>query len=174
MRSAGQVVLVRTLVGAPQVQKVWFRLPDGDVDGTGYAATGYQTLRELYFGSISSITNQPGYSTYTMSTLQLALSQILTARQPTIVRTLDYLSQYDGGDHSDHLTVARITASLVGTYASNAAFSGYMGYPVQNLATTMATTDAVFTAKCNAFFAYTPYDSGECQSYSACVRSFVF
>lgn len=25
----GQPVLVRTLVGAPQVQKVWFRLPDG-------------------------------------------------------------------------------------------------------------------------------------------------
>lgn len=25
----GQTVLVRTLVGAPQNQKVWFRLPDG-------------------------------------------------------------------------------------------------------------------------------------------------
>ncbi|KAM0751772.1 hypothetical protein T439DRAFT_313138 [Meredithblackwellia eburnea MCA 4105] len=167
----GQAVTIRTLVGAPQIQKVWFRLPDGDVDGSGYAATGYETLRELYFGSIQSITNQPGTATYTLATLKLAISQILTARQPSFVRTLDYLSDYDAGDHSDHLTTARITAGLVGTYATNASFSGYMGYPVANLAPTLATTSALFKGKSAAFFAYTPYDSGECQSYSACVSA---
>ena len=31
----GQPVIVRTLVGAPSVQKVWFRLPDGNMDGSG-------------------------------------------------------------------------------------------------------------------------------------------
>ncbi|KAM0756053.1 hypothetical protein T439DRAFT_283260, partial [Meredithblackwellia eburnea MCA 4105] len=169
----GQPVLVRTLVGAPNVQKVWFRLPDGDVDGTGYAPTGYETLRELYFGSISQITNVPGTSTYTLATLKLAISQILTARQPTIVRTLDYMSDYDAGDHSDHLTTARITASLVPTYASGASFAGsaYMGYPIANLPPTMKEKDTLFQGKTAAFFTYTPYDSGECQSYSACVSA---
>lgn len=30
---AGQPVMVRTLTAAPQIQKVWFRLPDGGVSG---------------------------------------------------------------------------------------------------------------------------------------------
>ncbi len=164
----GQPVVVHTLVGAPQVQKVWFRLPDGDVDGTGYSATGYQTLRELYFGSIGSITNQPKTATYTMGTLKQAIGQIITARAPDNVRTLDHLSNYDAGDHSDHLTTARIVQSLVGTYAPNAGFAGYMGYPIANLAPTMSTSSAEFNGKANAFFAYTPYDVDECSSYSSC------
>jgi len=143
----GQPALVRTLVGAPQVQKVWLRLPDGAVDGTGglqpfprpserreltwpfsrrpgFSVNGYQSLRALYFGSISTITNNPGTSTYTLATLKQTIAEILTARQPDNVRTLDYLSDYDGGDHSDHLTTARLVKSLVGTYAPNAGIAG--------------------------------------------------
>lgn len=98
---------------------MWFRLPDGDVDGTGYSATGYETLRELWFGSISSITTQPGTATFTLATLSQAISQILSARQPSFLRTLDYLSQYDAGDHSDHLTTGRIVQGLVRSLATD-------------------------------------------------------
>lgn len=120
----GQPVLVRTLVSAPRIQKVYFRLPDGNVDGSGYSSTGYQSLRGLYFGQISSISNSQGTATYTYDTLRQAIGEILQARKATRVRTLDDLSQYDAGDHSDHLTAGRITASLVGKYAAGAAFSG--------------------------------------------------
>ncbi|GAA5874766.1 hypothetical protein JCM1840_000427 [Sporobolomyces johnsonii] len=167
----GQPVLIRTLTAAPQIQKVWVRLPDGDVDGSGYAVTGYESLRELYFGDIGTITTITGSATFTLATLQQMISQILAAREPSFVRTLDYLSQFDGGDHSDHLTVGRITAGLVGTYASNATFAGYMGYPIQNLAPTLSTTSTAFIEKEYAFFNYTPFDSSECQSYSACVAA---
>jgi hypothetical protein len=44
---AGQPVLVQTLVGAPQIQRVLFRLPDGNMDGSGYPSTGYTSLRQL-------------------------------------------------------------------------------------------------------------------------------
>ncbi|ORY61152.1 hypothetical protein BCR35DRAFT_355176 [Leucosporidium creatinivorum] len=81
------------------------------------AVNNYQTLRALYFGSISTITNNPGTSTYTRATLKQTIAEILTARQPDNVRTLDYLSDYDGGDHSDHLTTARLVKSLVSTSA---------------------------------------------------------
>ncbi|ORY61153.1 hypothetical protein BCR35DRAFT_196404 [Leucosporidium creatinivorum] len=167
----GQPTVVRTLVGAPQVQKLYFRLPDGAVDGTGFAVNNYQTLRALYFGSISTITNNPGTSTYTLATLKQAIAEILTARQPDNVRTLDYLSDYDGGDHSDHLTTARLVKSLVGTYAPNAGVAGYMGYPVQNFAPTMDTGSSSFLGKTAAFFSYTPFDSGECQSYEECMNN---
>lgn len=80
----------------------------------------------LYFGSISSITNQPKTATFTLATLKKALSEILVARQPSRVRTLDNLSDYDGGDHADHLTAARIATEVAGSYVSNATVAGYM------------------------------------------------
>jgi hypothetical protein len=42
----GQSVMIRTLTAAPRIQKVFLRLPDGDEDGLGFAATGY-AWREL-------------------------------------------------------------------------------------------------------------------------------
>ncbi|KAK4050566.1 hypothetical protein OIO90_005033 [Microbotryomycetes sp. JL221] len=167
----GQPVLIRTLVGAPQVQKVWFRLPDGNMDGSGFSTSSYQSLRALYFGSISQITNKPGTASYTLNTLKQAVGEILSARKPDYVRTLDYMSDYDAGDHADHLTTARIIRDLVGQYAPNAGLAGYMGYPVQNFAPTMSTSSAAFKAKTAAFFAYTPYDNAECQAYSDCASA---
>lgn len=124
----------------------------------------YQTLRGLYFGTISSITNQPGDATYTLATLKQAVSQILAARQPARVRTLDHLSDFDGGDHDDHLTTGRLIKEVVGS----ASVSGFMGYPVQNLPPTLSTTSTAFQRKSAALFAYAPYDSAMCQSLSAC------
>lgn len=127
----GQSVLVRTLKAKPNVQKVFFRLPDGNLAGQGYAVTGYQSLRSLYFGTIPSISSISGDATYTLATLKQAIGQILTARKPVNIRTQDYLSAYDGGDHADHLTTARLVKEIAATYASSASLSGFMGYPIQ-------------------------------------------
>ncbi|GAA5869289.1 hypothetical protein JCM8547_005186 [Rhodosporidiobolus lusitaniae] len=167
----GQPVLVKTLVSKPQIQKMFFRLPDGQIEGEGVAVTGYQSLRRLYFGTISSISSIDGVSSFTLSNLRTAIAQIITARQPTVVRSLDHLSDYDSGDHSDHYTSGRIAAEAAAAYARSATFSGYMGYPIQNLATTISTSSTDFTEKCNTFFMYTPYDSAECQSFSACTAA---
>ncbi|KAI5477291.1 Carbohydrate-Binding Module Family 1 protein, cellulose binding protein [Pseudohyphozyma bogoriensis] len=142
---------------------------DGNVDGSGYLVTGYETLRELYMQEIYSITSQPGTATFTMMTLQQALAQIMTARAPARIRTLDHLSDYDAGDHSDHLTTGRITSALAAVYAPNATFSGYMGYPASNLAPNVDTTSTGFAAKVAAFGTYAPYDTDECPTYSVCV-----
>ena len=95
-----------------------------------FPSTGYQSLRNLYFGSISSIRNQPGTATFTLSSLKRALGEILTARQPSWVRTLDNLSDFDAGDHADHLASARIATEAASQF-SNASTAGYMGYPAQ-------------------------------------------
>lgn len=97
----GQSVLVRTLTAAPQIQKVWFRLPDGGFPlGAGFSLTGGQSLELLYFGSIPTLTNILGTATFTRATLSSAIQGILLARQPARVRTLNYLSDYNSGDHS--------------------------------------------------------------------------
>ena len=94
------------------------------MDGSGYGVTGYQSLRALYFGNLGSITAQDGSATWTMSSLKTALGQIIQARKPANIRTLDHLSDYDAGDHSDHLTTGRITAEVAAQYAAAASFSG--------------------------------------------------
>ncbi|KAK4050542.1 hypothetical protein OIO90_005009 [Microbotryomycetes sp. JL221] len=165
---AGNAVLVRTLTSAPEIQKVYFRLPDGNMDGSGYGVTGYQSLRSLYFGNIGSITTLDQSATWTLSSLKAAIGEILRARKPANVRTLDHLSDFDAGDHSDHLTTGRIAAEVAAEYASSAAFSGYMGYPISNLAPTMSRSSADFQGKSAAMFAYAPYDSAMCQSYTIC------
>lgn len=126
---AGQSVTVRTLRAIPGVQNFYFRLPDGNVDGSGFSYDSYPSLLNLYAGYINSLTSIDGKATFTLSTLRAALGQIMTTFKPSTVITQDYLSELGSGDHSDHLTVARITAGLVGTYAPSASLSGFMGYP---------------------------------------------
>ncbi|SCV68200.1 BQ2448_321 [Microbotryum intermedium] len=165
----GQPVLVRTLIGSPGVQKLWFRLPDGNIDGSGYSVTGSESLRDLYFGTIGTINTVSKNAYYTYNDLQNALVEILGARQPTVVRTLDHLSAFDAGDHADHIATGRITREAVSAYTlGTPSFAGYMGYPVSNLPPTMSTTSSEYEAKCAAFFAYTPYDNDECQSLADC------
>jgi LmbE family N-acetylglucosaminyl deacetylase len=87
----------------------------------------FQSLEKLLFGQIDSINSIDGAASFTLSTLSSAISQILAARAPDNIRTQDYLRAYDGSDHSDHLTAARITQQVAGTTP----LTGYMGYPIQ-------------------------------------------
>lgn len=115
-----------------------------------------------------------GTATYTLATLRTAISEIFAARGPNTVRTLDYSRDYDTGDHSDHLTAARLAAERPGS----ANLVGYMGYPIsvsplflsffghsltevchsQDLPETFSTSSTSYKDKSAAFFAYTPYD----------------
>lgn len=151
---AGQPVLIRTLTGQPNIQRVWFRLPDGGVDGSGFWRSNGESLLKLYYGSISTISDRYGLATYTLSDLVTALGQIMVALQPTSIHTLDYLSDYGTGDHSDHQTIARIVAAIPGALGLGAPVSGYMAYPASvNYAPNLDAGQ--IQAKSIAFYAYT-------------------
>jgi len=151
---AGQPVLVRTLAGQPNIQRVWFRLPDGNMDGSGFSRSSGQSLLKLYYGSISSMDNRYGTASFSMSDLVTALGQIMVARQANTIHTLDYLSDYGIGDHSDHQTVARIVASIHSNIGLTASLNGYMAYPASvNYAPNLSADQQ--SAKAAAFFVYT-------------------
>lgn len=126
---AGQSVTIRTLRAMPGVQNIYFRLPDGNIDGSGFSYDDYPSLLNLYAGYVGSLTSIDGRATFTIGSLRQALGQIISTFNPSNVITQDYLSDLGSGDHSDHLVVARIVAGLVGTYAPSASLSGFMGYP---------------------------------------------
>jgi len=113
----------------PGVQNIYFRLPDGNIDGSGFSWDGYPSILNLYSGYVDSLTSIDGKATFTLDTLKQALGQIISTFGASNVITQDYLSHLGSGDHSDHLVVARIVAGLVGTYAPSASLSGFMGYP---------------------------------------------
>ena len=125
---AGQTVLVRTLAGNKNIQKVYFRLPDGGMYGDGYDVTGSQSLLKLYFGSISSISNTYGTAAFSLSDLVTAIGQIITIRAPASLSTLDYMSDYGTGDHADHQTLSRIVASTQSGLGISTNFAGYVRY----------------------------------------------
>ena len=52
----GRDITVDSLEDAPGVQLVFLRLPDGNIDGTGFAATGNVSLRRLWLGTTPSLT----------------------------------------------------------------------------------------------------------------------
>ena len=91
---SGQQLLLRTLNGNRKIQKVYFRLPDGGVNGDGFSSTGSQSITQLYTGAISSIANTYGTATYTSSSLRSAIAAIISARNPSSLTNLDYLSDY--------------------------------------------------------------------------------
>lgn len=126
---AGQAVTIRTLRARPGIQNIYFRLPDGNVDGSGFSWDGYPSLLNMYSGYVTSLTSIDGRATFTYNSLRQALGEIMSSFNPSNVITQDYMSHLGSGDHSDHLIVARITAGIVGTYAPSASLSGFMGYP---------------------------------------------
>jgi len=157
----GQSVLIRTSTAQPGLQRVILRLPDGNVDGSGFSANGQQSLQKLYQGSIPSVKSVDGRVTFTLATFKQAISQIISARRPSSIRTQDYESDYDTGDHSDHLTVARITAE-------GRSVTGFAGYGIANLPVNVPMSSNAFAGKSKAFYAYGNFDTTVCSSTPSC------
>jgi LmbE family N-acetylglucosaminyl deacetylase len=165
----GHPIPVFTLSGQSNVSLAFMRLPDGNIDGSGFPSTGHQSLEDLWTGSITTIEAVDGSSSYTLSTLESTLVSLITAFSPAGINTLDYVGSYGDGDHSDHHSVAYLTQAAVGKYTSSVTFTGYKGYPMSSLAVNLSDSDQEL--KDNAFFAYTPYDSQICQSLSSCAST---
>ena len=83
---SGHPIPVMTLSADPQITLVFMRLPDGNIDGSGFASTGFTSLQKLYQGSIPQMTADDGSSSYTLSSLISTLSSLMTSFQPNIDR----------------------------------------------------------------------------------------
>jgi hypothetical protein len=86
----------------------FFRLPDGNMDGSGFPLTGNVSLMKLRKGLISSITAVDSSTTYngwgdlTQVILQIIMSEKLSNSQVWVNSASVDDSIYNPGDHSDH------------------------------------------------------------------------
>ena len=126
---AGHPIPVMTLSADPKITLVFMRLPDGNIDGSGFASTGFTSLQKLYQGSIPQMTADDGSSSYTLGALISTLSSLITSFKPDTIWTQDYVGTYGDGDHSDHHTVAYITREASRAWTSTThTLTGYMDY----------------------------------------------
>jgi hypothetical protein len=113
--TAGPVAEARVTVNGHRVQRytapTWvlyaLRLPDGGLDGNGFAATGFRTMTKLRAGTIPSLAAVDGSATYSgWADLVATLRAIVAAQRGTTVHPWVNAADQDRGlspdDHPDH------------------------------------------------------------------------
>jgi uncharacterized repeat protein (TIGR01451 family) len=153
---AGHPTPLLTLTGRPSVSVVFVRLPNAQSAGPGYASHNGETLQGLWEGSISQMSTVDGASSYTKAGLTAALTVLMTALQPDIIRTQDYVGTIGDGDHSDHHVAAFFARAAHTGYTSAHVFTGYLDYGSSGQPQNVFGGD--LTAKQQALAAYAAYD----------------
>jgi hypothetical protein len=127
--SAGSGGAVMTAVNGHKVARYtgsgwsgWFlRLPDGGLDGAGFASTGHTTMGKLEAGAIGSLAAVDGTATYTSwDDLCRTLRALFAAERATgttvapWTNAADYSRTLNPGDHPDHYATADALRSFAG------------------------------------------------------------
>jgi LmbE family N-acetylglucosaminyl deacetylase len=153
----GHPIPVFTLSTHPSVSLAFLRLPDGNLDGSGFPSTNHRTLQMLWMGKISTIDAIDGSSSYSKETLTSTLTSLMSSFQPDQINTQDYVGTYGDGDHSDHYTVAYLVQAAMQEYTTPHSFTGYEDY--NTCCRPANVTGADLIAKQDAFYAYVQHDA---------------
>jgi LmbE family N-acetylglucosaminyl deacetylase len=163
----GHPMVQDTLNGQPNVTLVFMRLPDGGYpDGDGTALYGYQSLKKLWQGTISSIEAVDGSTSYTRSDLITTLGALMTSYAPRWISTQDYVGTFGDGDHPDHYATADFAEAAHQLYTAPHDFIGFVGYNSQDMSPNV--TGVLLTEKQQDFYTYGADDSLECYNAATC------
>jgi LmbE family N-acetylglucosaminyl deacetylase len=120
----------------PRWSCYFLRLPDGNLDNTGFPSTGGRTLARLQSGAITTLATVDGSTTYNgwasfTTTLQAILAEERqgTATLRPWVNASDFDRAANPGDHPDHYATAEALRSFV-TSGYNRAW--WVAYDVRN------------------------------------------
>ncbi|KAL2871415.1 GlcNAc-PI de-N-acetylase-domain-containing protein [Aspergillus lucknowensis] len=149
------------------ISLAFMHLPDGNGDGSGFAATGNESLEKLWKGAIGTINtvDESGIS-YTREELISALASVIDRYGPDSVSAQDYVDAFGSGDHSDHTAGALFANEAAVRSSFGGSVAAYEGYPIKDLPANVGGAD--LDAKKAAFYTYAPYDSAACASDAAC------
>ena len=117
----------------------FLRLPDGNIDGSGYSYTNLETLKKLYEGTISSISAVDGSTTYNslndlIETLKSLLEIEYYNPSNMIFNSADDDTSINPGDHSDHIFSSKIIQDVANTMPNvNAIKNLYIDYHTASL-----------------------------------------
>jgi len=135
----------------------YLRLPDGAYDGSGFAATGFQSLARFGSGEIARIEAVDASATYRgWADLLHTVDSLLAGEVERAAAGALELHSHDPdaagnpGDHSDHGSTARLAAELAAMH--QIAITGYAGYAISRRPANLSAAAAA--AKMLVFMSY--------------------
>lgn len=142
----------------PDIAVTFLRLPDGNLRGEGFEATGWESLARLNNQSLAAIHTVDTATPVSLDLLKQSVSELISAAHPTTLITLvPGWSWAAHRDHSDH--------STVGTLVRDAAQAAGLPVEAMRYATGYGNKDKpanvtgdALDLKLRAFFEYTQYD----------------
>ncbi len=122
----------------------FLRLPDGGVDGAGYAATGLKSLQKLENGDITTINSVDGVNTYNgWSDLSSTILAIIDAEKNSNgliwMHTASLDETYNIGDNSDNVFSA-MAAQEATSYLSAVGLVEFVGESSSSMPTNLSNT----------------------------------
>ncbi len=123
----------------------FLRLPDGDPEGTGYASTGWQSLKRLHEGAVKSMAAIDHSTTYQgwadlRDTLRGLIDRERGAATNVWVNLPDTDVKKNTGDHADHQHMAQgVLEAIAGLPCINKAF--YLDYVTASLPENLSTPE---------------------------------
>lgn len=142
------------------------RLPDGNVDGSGFVRTGNVSLEALESGRTIAMTTIDGAQSYSNAELISTVGAILSTDSPGAIFTQLADGPLSVGDHSDHRAVGALVAQSKAAAKSVATTSVFIGYPIRGLSPNLSVNDTA--EKMGYFLTYARQDRAICRGANSC------
>ncbi|OOF95011.1 hypothetical protein ASPCADRAFT_208632 [Aspergillus carbonarius ITEM 5010] len=163
----GSAITLYTLRDDQDISLAFMHMPDGNLDGTGFAADQNDSLEKLWDGLIDEIRTIDGSgTTYTKEELLQTIAALIDDFEPDVVKTGDYVNDFGDGDHSDHYATGYFVDNALQASNSDANLIGYYGYPIQDMSVNL--NDSDIEDKTNIFYEYAAYDTSTCSTADSC------
>lgn len=168
---SGMPITRYTPADNPNISVTFLRLPDGNLKGEGFEATGWESLERLYAETIGSMHTIDTQVKVTEATLQASLQELIAAYVPASIITLvPGDSRFSKHDHSDHSTVGLLMRTAwqnSGVPAEAVKYATGYGNKRQPINVSGPELDL----KLLAFWTYAQHDSvSACASPQACLE----
>jgi LmbE family N-acetylglucosaminyl deacetylase len=144
-----------------EIELVFVRLPDGNVDGSGFPATGNVSLKKLLAGEIPSMTSVDGTRSYSAAELRQTIAGVVSRVAPDLVMLQDFVHANAGptwSDHADHLAGSEFGFWAVAQSGVHTVATAWEGYQAGSSQAPNISNPTLLAAKEAAFAAYHAHD----------------
>lgn len=162
-----RAIMTYTLASDPRIKQLFVRLPDGGMEGGGFAANRFESLGKLWRHQIEVVHPVDGRNSFTSDDVHELLLGLMQLLKPNVIRTQNYRGCFgDGEDHDDHYATAYFTFAAQEQMTLPHTVVGYQGYNTKQLQSNVS--DESLTVKERAYFSYANHDEMVCNSIEDC------
>ncbi len=168
--NSGMTVRRLTPRGDARVSVLFLRLPDGNITGAGFPATGHATLARVWDGALPAVAPVSGGAGVSRDQLLASVRELASGFAPARILThIPRGSAFAPGDHPDHSIVGAVVRdALTADPAVGPGIRYFVGYPSKDLPRNL--DGGVLDAKVDTYRVYAQQDEViRCADRGACL-----